>query len=91
MFLSSALPVAAVHYTTLRVPPLQVFALINATERLGPGCADAYPGDEGWKCLFGEYRVPFLRTPYLMSASQFDHYQLPCVRSRSPLRQKPCS
>lgn len=67
------------------IVPLQnetqaVFALVNATARLGEACAEAYPGDEGWRCLFGEYRLPFVEAPYLLSASQFDKYQLPCVR-----------
>jgi hypothetical protein len=29
-----------------------------------------------WKCQFGEYRIPYVRTPYLMVASQYDSYQL---------------
>ena len=54
----------------------QIYALVNATARLGDACAAAYPG-EGWKCLYGQYRLPFVETPYLVSASQFDKYQLP--------------
>ena len=54
-----------------------VFAFLNATARLGTACEAAYPGDEGWKCLYGQYRLPFVQTPYLLSASQFDKYQLP--------------
>ena len=49
-----------------------VFAMINATARIPPACAAAYTGAEGWKCLYGQYRLPFVMTPYLMSASQFD-------------------
>jgi hypothetical protein len=88
-----------------------VFALVNATARLSDACAAAYPGAEGWKCLYGQvrprkalhgqsvagqqtlallpqrtlcpaadtacsgppqYRIPFVTTPYLLSASQFD-------------------
>jgi hypothetical protein len=33
-----------------------VFALVNATGRLGSACAAAYPGAEGWKCLYGQAR-----------------------------------
>jgi hypothetical protein len=33
-----------------------VFALVNATARLGDACAAAYPGAEGWKCLYGQVR-----------------------------------
>lgn len=32
--------------------------------------------DAPWKCTFGEYRMPFLKTPYLMAASQFDGWQI---------------
>jgi hypothetical protein len=36
-----------------------VFALVNATARLGEACAAAYPGAEGWKCLYGQVRPAF--------------------------------
>jgi hypothetical protein len=36
-------------------------------------CADA-----------GQYRMPFIRTPYLLSASQFDRYQLPYNEGSAP-------
>ena len=57
----------------------QIYNLVNATARLGDDCAAAYPASSGeqWKCLYGQYRLPFVKTPYLMSASQFDKYQLP--------------
>ena len=29
-----------------------------------------------WRCYFGEYRLPLLRTPYMLIASQFDTFQL---------------
>jgi hypothetical protein len=55
-----------------------VYALVNATARLGGACVAAYPSSsDQWRCLFGQYRMPFLRVPYLLSASQFDRYQLP--------------
>ena len=54
----------------------QIYNLVNATARLGDACAAAYAGEE-WKCLYGQYRLPFVETPYLVSASQFDKYQLP--------------
>ena len=71
------------------IMPLQnetqgVFALVNATGRLGDACVKAYPGAEGWKCLYGEYRAPFLTTPFALSASQFDKYQLPYDEGTSP-------
>mmetsp|Transcript_105044 Transcript_105044/g.321939 ORF Transcript_105044/g.321939 Transcript_105044/m.321939 type:complete len:428 (-) Transcript_105044:346-1629(-) len=32
--------------------------------------------DEVWKCAFGEYRMPLLKTPFLLVASQYDWYGL---------------
>jgi len=32
--------------------------------------------DEAWKCGFGEYRIPLLKTPFLLVASQYDWYGL---------------
>ena len=46
-----------------------VFAMANVSQ-LGRSCSVHYPGSEGWKCMFGVYRMPFLRTPLLMVASQ---------------------
>ena len=71
------------------IMPLQnetqaIYGLINATARIPPACAAAYPGAEGWKCLYGQYRIPFMTTPYLMSASQFDKYQLPYNEGGNP-------
>jgi hypothetical protein len=70
--------------TSLENQTQMVFARINATGRLGVECAKAYPGSEGWKCLFGAYRLPFVRSPFLLSASQFDKYQLPYNEGADP-------
>jgi len=70
-----------------------VYHLVNATAVLDPACLQAYtrvisPGvydsSEGWKCLYGQYRIPFLRTPFLISASQFDLFQLPYNEAAQP-------
>lgn len=63
--------------TSLENETQAIFDLVNPTARLGTGCAGYYPQEEQWKCLFGQYRIQFVETPYLLSASQFDHYQLP--------------
>ena len=39
-------------------------------------CASYYPGATSWKCLFGQYRLPLVRTPYVAIGSQHDSYQL---------------
>jgi hypothetical protein len=30
--------------------------------------------DATWRCLFGQYRMPFVKTPYLLVASQVCFY-----------------
>ena len=39
-------------------------------------CSAIYPEKEAWKCLFGQYRIPLVETPFFMVASQYDAYQL---------------
>jgi hypothetical protein len=41
---------------SLQTQTQSVFALVNATARLGAACAATFPGVEGWKCLFGQVR-----------------------------------
>lgn len=52
-----------------------VFGATNP-QHLGPDCAAAYPGSDGWKCLFAQYRMPFVKTPYFAVMSAHDSYQL---------------
>ena len=63
------------------IVPLQeqtaaILNLVNATGRLGPTCTAAFPPGDWWKCLYGQYRLPFVETPYVMNAAQFDKFQL---------------
>lgn len=51
-----------------------VHSYANVTH-LGATCAEAHAG-ERWKCMFGQYRLPTLATPYFLVASQADEYQL---------------
>lgn len=53
----------------------QVAAVINSP-LLGAECAARYPGVEAWRCLFGQYRLPLVQTPYMLIQSQYDSYQL---------------
>jgi len=53
---------AAYHYT-------------DAASVVNENCAMMYRGVE-WKCIFGQYRMPFLRSPFFMTASQYDSWQL---------------
>ena len=42
----------------------------------GKECSNFYAGHERWKCLLGEYRIRFVKAPYLVSASQYDGFAL---------------
>ncbi len=46
-----------------------VLDMVNATGHIPADCAALYP-HALWKCLFGQYRIPLLRTPYSLFASQ---------------------
>ena len=48
----------------------------NASGVVDAACAEAYGGMAAWRCLFGQYRMPFLRTPYLLVAGRYDGWQL---------------
>jgi hypothetical protein len=50
--------------------------LFNASDIYGDECAAAMPAGEAWRCLLGQYRMPFLQTPYLANEAQFDSFQL---------------
>jgi hypothetical protein len=43
---------------------------------VGRNCSSHYVGADAWKCMFGQFRMPFVETPYLIVASQFDAFQL---------------
>jgi hypothetical protein len=38
-------------------------------------CAEAH-SDEPYKCLFGQYRAPFLQVPHILVSAEFDSFQL---------------
>lgn len=44
----------------------------NASAFIDDGCRAAYPGNDLWKCLRGASRLPFVRTPYFLTQSQYD-------------------
>ena len=52
-----------------------VYHLANATAHITADCAAVF-ASEPWKCLFAQYRMPFLAQPYLLYASMFDSFQL---------------
>ena len=52
-----------------------IYSYGNVTH-LDEDCVNKYSVTEGWKCMFGEYRMPFIKTPYFLVASQYDEFQL---------------
>lgn len=54
----------------------EIYNRYNVSAIIPADCAAVYTGDE-WKCTFGQYRMPFMKTPYVLIASNFDQYQLP--------------
>ena len=50
---------------------------MNTKNIISPECAANYPDvKEQWKCQFGQYRMPFVKTSYFLISSQYDSYQL---------------
>ena len=47
----------------------EYYGLTPSSAVVGAECAAKYQGEE-WKCLFGQYRMPLLKTPYLLVAAQ---------------------
>ena len=52
-----------------------MFRLGNVRGRMGEACAAEYTRGDAWKCAMGQYRMPFVETPYLMVASEADSFQ----------------
>jgi len=48
----------------------------NSARAHAGDCVCRYPGAEQWKCLMGQYRLPWLRHPFFLSESQYDSFQL---------------
>ena len=39
-------------------------------------CAATYTGSSAWMCVWPSYRLPYITTPYFMTAAQFDAFQV---------------
>eukprot|EP00051_Salpingoeca_urceolata_P013217 m.165173 g.165173 ORF g.165173 m.165173 type:complete len:394 (-) comp17734_c0_seq2:345-1526(-) len=68
-------PMPSTGFPGLAYTTKQVYTLANAQARAPASCKAMFPGEE-WKCLFGFYRMPLLKRPFLMYASQSDAFQL---------------
>ena len=67
----------------------QKYKYFNTHGILSRDCTDAFEPSEQWKCQFGEYRMPFVKTPYFLITSQFDSYQLEELTRSSPDQYTP--
>jgi len=54
----------------------QAYALLQPQAIVSPACAAQYGGGEAWKCIYGVYAMPFVRSDYFISSSQFDDFQM---------------
>jgi len=54
----------------------KAFQLFQAAGTLEPTCLNAFPSSENWKCLFGQYSLPHVTTPYILNSFQYDAWQL---------------
>jgi hypothetical protein len=66
----------------------EMFDLANIGGLASEDCALAYASDP-WKCALGVYRMPFLKTPYMMVASQADAFQINGNIGRSAIPMTP--
>jgi hypothetical protein len=62
---------------------IRLLANISGSNILSPDCSSEHPS-ELWKCLYGQYRVPYLKAQYLMYAASFDAYQLGQLIGHTP-------
>jgi hypothetical protein len=53
-----------------------VFVMANSSGTLSQKCLSSFAPDDQWTCMMGQYAVPFLQTPYLLHAYQYDEFQL---------------
>lgn len=57
----------------------QKYHYYNTAGALSSSCNATYGSgstDSLWKCQYGQYRMPFINTPFFLIASQYDSYQL---------------
>jgi len=48
----------------------------NATCFMSDECQAAYSGPDIWKCLMGAFLLPFIKSPYFLSHSQYDLFSV---------------
>lgn len=53
-----------------------VLTMVNATGNIDPVCRGTYSGADGWKCIYGQFALPFVRAPFLLHSYQYDQFQI---------------
>eukprot|EP01065_Artemidia_motanka_P047358 TRINITY_DN740_c0_g1_i1.p1 TRINITY_DN740_c0_g1~~TRINITY_DN740_c0_g1_i1.p1 ORF type:complete len:389 (+),score=61.45 TRINITY_DN740_c0_g1_i1:57-1223(+) len=76
-------PMPGVSFPGFRAVTQKVHAWANVSH-FGTNCSARYQGSDQWKCMFGQYRIPTLTTPYFLVASQYDSFQLGNNVGREP-------
>lgn len=51
------------------------YGLFVSSALVPSACAAANPGAE-YKCIMGQFRMPYVETPYFLNTAQFDDFQL---------------
>lgn len=54
----------------------EAVAMTHAGDRAIPACAAAFPADEVWKCFYGQWVLPYVRTPVMTQSYLYDAFQL---------------
>jgi len=52
------------------------FYQFNEQPFIPKDCSQSFDKENQWKCIYPEYRMKFVKTPFIMVADQFDNYWL---------------
>ena len=61
------------YLTSLKSRMKDAHANFNTTGVIPDDCSQLYKDNE-WRCLFGQYRVPLIKTKFVLFADQYDSY-----------------
>jgi hypothetical protein len=68
---------SALYAAPFAVQARDVVALANASSADQAACKAIYPDPaDSWKCIFGQYAVPFIKSDFFLHAYQYDLFQL---------------
>jgi hypothetical protein len=55
---------------------MQAFRMQNASGSVNAECVATKAKDLQWMCMFADYTLPHIRTPFFVSNSQFDSWSM---------------